>query len=457
MTFDDLVDQGGRVWGPDAFAWIWDSLGGPSVNLLELDDDSLQIVDVLQEGDGWLPPSFVQDLAASGRSKTGLTRWLLILDAAYEGLGLTRLPNGEARHLTPAANALWHFYVQHRTLCRSADGLIVPKGGYASHGLTGLIANLHRVPPALAKNIRPIPVMSTTATPTDGLELAFVVALKSASDLQIAPRAEAGADGYFAVEHPAGAQMRLRESLPGLVTQLEVDQVSVAIFPEAVADRDTADAVGRALESNFRLHAGRPHLQLVVVGTETCDDAVSRATNSAIVFGANGGTICRQDKQHPWVLDADQETRYGLTNLGGVGRAEFIRAGNPLVLLDHPRLGRVAILICQDLNHYACDPGTDQLTAFGPLLVIAPVLSGAVEEGWWAANSACRIALAGACSVVVVNSGVLDDAQRTYGDSRGLPAVSALALAVDLADPPSYFRISPAPDYFRHRVSLLCL
>lgn len=201
------------------------------------------------------------------------------------------------------------------------------------------------------------------------------------------------------------------------------NQCDIVVFPELCFGHKEQESFGRVIARVARRHGGYPWL--VVAGSAyTPSDASGLAFyNRAIVFDGHGRELLRYNKLFPYEFSMEEEERYGLAPLlGATARIEDIITSPRWLGILQTAIGRIAVLICEDIWN---------LTHFLPIVqdlavdwLLVPVLDGIQHDARWTARNAGMYAEHGT-SVVIASSTSLVEAHRAY--LRGLTPISALA------------------------------
>lgn len=436
-------DGVGRVWIADAIAWLWEDLcshGGrwrgafnlgmapPRDEIATIDllgPDGTRWRDMIRPASGWLPAQVLHEasspVARSEEETLTRLRLLVALDRACEGLNLI-----ESRITPELAPLMDHWETHHGNLAKHADAVVLRKANREIPGGASLAHYLRNVTP-LGQAARGAYEVRAVSVPERGrrldrtrpLRVAFVPTLDEVDDVAFQPVRRGGAL-RFSVRLDAGKQARMAARMSDLITSMELDGVEVALFPETCAEASLVEALRQALFANHRACKRAPGLRLVFVGR--LDSGAQE--NAVVVLSGAGQTLLVQRKQQPWRLNAFQQARYGLQDVlleatRPVDRDEDILLSQPpmMCVLDDPGLGRIAILICEDLAR--CDPARRIATDVGPSYVIGPVMDFSLEPERWACKAAEALAGEPSAIVFIVNSSVL-----TLRHNRTHPAIA---------------------------------
>ncbi|MBK3775982.1 hypothetical protein GAY31_17795 [Azospirillum brasilense] len=204
-----------------------------------------------------------------------------------------------------------------------------------------------------------------------------------------------GADWYAAVPGDLGARAA------AAIDALAGEGATIVVFPEVTADPATLDAIKAAV----RRQAVDGPIRYVLVGVRQDGETDAKPRSMAVLLDRTGAEIFRQTKLHCWDLDSDQCRSYDVC--GPDGRLldeakEFIAPGDGVTIVELPNMGRLAVMICEDL-------GRERPAAWlcrAKLLdwIVTPVMDAGLTEERWQAQAGDESSRAGSCRVVVANS-----------------------------------------------------
>ncbi|TWA63418.1 putative amidohydrolase [Azospirillum brasilense] len=214
-------------------------------------------------------------------------------------------------------------------------------------------------------------------------------------DLALGTFSKDGADWYAAVPGALGARAA------AAIDALAAEGATIIVFPEVTADPATLGAIQAAV----RRQAVDGPIRYVLVGVRQDGEEGGKARSTAVLLDRTGTEIFRQTKLHCWDLDAAQCRSYDVR--GPDGRVldaakEFIAPGDGVTIVELPNMGRLAVMICEDL-------GRERPAAWlcrAKLLdwIITPVMDAGLTEERWQAQAGDESSRAGSCRVVVANS-----------------------------------------------------
>ncbi|AWK90073.1 hypothetical protein [Azospirillum thermophilum] len=253
--------------------------------------------------------------------------------------------------------------------------------------------------------------------------VAVVPLAQAEEDIAIRQFRRDGTDWYDPVPRDLGARAA------GAIRALAGDGATFVIFPEVALHPDALGAVKQAL----RAQAVDGPIRYVLAGTRQPAPDGGKPFNRAVLLDRTGAEVVVQTKLHCWDLDSDQCRSYDLRSpdgrvLGGVN--EFIAPGGRLELVELPNLGRLAVMICEDLDR--SQPGDWLRRSMLLDWVVTPVLDSGLTTGRWQAREGAATSQSGSCRVVVANSMTFSHrfnrAARGGGHDRDVIADCGVAL-----------------------------
>jgi hypothetical protein len=195
----------------------------------------------------------------------------------------------------------------------------------------------------------------------------------------------------------------LSDRAAAAMEKLVLAGANVVIFPEMAITPATLTGI-RDAASKLGAEPKSP-LRLVVAGTRVDGDG-GPPYNEAVLFNHRGEQIGRQRKLHRWNLDSDLRNIYGVPRDNGMRKKdllyEYIEPGDAMCIWESPRLGRLAVLICESLGR--TQPGMWILENMRLDWLFTPVLDRSLEQWRWIGQAGFQATRAGRCRVVVANS-----------------------------------------------------
>ncbi len=329
-----------------------------------------------------------------------------------------RLP-GYARSLSPMLEAMrakrtaTGFYAD-----VAGIGMVVPKGHLASRQRPNDAEEASGT--QLAHQFE---CLSIIAHPANGHSLRviapsprrFDVGADRSDRVGLAPIAEDRDDLAFEVSErgkrpyldtrPAAAP--LGDRINNAVTALLDDGAGVIVLPELVAPPGSAESLRQTLKA--RGAAATP--ALIVAGTGATTEIApgsGRPYNEAVLLSADGKELARQRKLHVFNMRIGRMRDCAISPVRGYGNRshmEDAQPGTELVVCDLHGLGRVMVLICEDLEQSV--PTGTLVESMRPDWILTPVLDIAQEIGRWTHNRATELARKSLSRVVVSGSTTL--------------------------------------------------
>jgi predicted amidohydrolase len=210
---------------------------------------------------------------------------------------------------------------------------------------------------------------------------------------------------------------RVKEAAETALTRAAELGCDIVMFPElCVTERiqeDLAAAIKR-LPSRF---GGRPWL--VVAGSAHTElPEPGHFHNRARVFDGRGEEVLRHNKLHPYVMASGEQDRYGIVDaLRGIPREEDIVCVPRELRLLETAIGRVAVIICEDLSvRRWIDALVDSLEIDW---LFVPVMDGAQTRLRWTGRYASGYAYEHGVFTLVATCGALMSAHRKRELSGG--------------------------------------
>lgn len=274
----------------------------------------------------------------------------------------------------------------------------------------------------------PAPSAGQTLKPIVVPPSKLLIQARRADFIGMAPIAEDTDDLGFAVttrlSHPFLDAVPLETSLSPRIcdmTEAMIDQgAGLIVLPELVT---SASAVAHLLDT-LRSKA-RTDGSLIVAGTGP--SAISSPTNNrpyneAVVMTASGEELYRQRKLNPFNMAADRMDQCQIARAAGFedkNHLEDCAMGTELVVCDIIGLGRVVVLICEDIEQE--HPGGTVCQRTFPDWIVTPILDVKLEFGRWTHRRAIEIARKTLSRVVVSCSATLTVRKEGYGKLEHAP------------------------------------
>ena len=136
-------------------------------------------------------------------------------------------------------------------------------------------------------------------------------------------------------------------------------------------------------------------------GLTTASGATLGPNRAVLLDGRTGEIIAVQDKRHGFTILPDLQASYGLGTAPSVTLDEGMIQGKKLTVIES-RVGRVAILVCEDLDHLTQDGA--MLRELGVSLVLTPIVAPPIVAFRWQHLASNALAKDIGSSVVTFNS-----------------------------------------------------
>lgn len=277
--------------------------------------------------------------------------------------------------------------------------------------------------PSAGQTIRPIVVPPSKLS----------VDARSVNSVGMAPIAEDRDDLAFAVStrlsHPYLDAIPPVSSLSSRIcdtTEAMIDEgAGLIVLPELV----TSVSAVTHLADTLRTKARAPTC-LIVAGTGPSaanSPTNGRPYNEAVIMTASGEELYRQRKLNPFNMAADRMGHCQIDRAAGYedrNHLEDCAMGTELVICDIIGLGRVIVLICEDIEQE--NPGGSVCARTFPDWIVTPILDVKLEFGRWTHRRAIEIARKTLSRVVVSCSATLTVRKEGYGTLEAAP-VGAIA------------------------------
>jgi predicted amidohydrolase len=261
------------------------------------------------------------------------------------------------------------------------------------------VFSLVRVPEDVWEHINLVRIpeeSDVVLTPSDHGPVRVVIAcvpVADEHDMEVQPVSTAAGPAYRLVLHDTEA---LRDRVQVVVNKLDQSGADIAVVPEGCL----SDGLLKHWKDVLLSTAPPPDSRLswLVVGTGPVGVG-EPPFNRAVVLDRDGEELTVQDKEFDFTLDEEQAHRWGLHHLVGAGaRFEDIQLGQERQMLES-RVGRVSVLICEDLSR-GIDVG-EHVRACGASHALVPVFSGGLG---WSIGAATNFARETGAWTVVSNS-----------------------------------------------------
>ncbi|RFU42567.1 hypothetical protein DZF91_05940 [Actinomadura logoneensis] len=390
----------------DLFVRLYDELPGRlhrswPPNLWYEDDRVRRAADELSEriiDEGALDPAETAALVAAEGDRGRFTL-LLALDGA---LALAN-PYGPFHDASALTAITVRYLVDGRFDSGAAGGALLPRCALPGRpeGLRTLpeFFGVHRVPPdewdGLEHSLLPA-VHDPHLCRDEPVEVGCAPLMESFDELRTEFGERAGRTVYELV--PADTA-EIRARIRSVIRRLDEAGARIAVLPEATLSDGLLEAWKEAAHDTARPDSP---LRLIMVGTGALGGGDPPPNRAVLIDRWTGTELLTQDKLSPFVLDGQQMRDWGLPGAPDSGTAEEdIAPGERVRLLDCS-LGRLALLICEDLTR--TDRWDRELLAAGASHLLTPIFSKPILRHRWEEQYARRHVTTLGAWVVVANS-----------------------------------------------------
>ncbi|RNL62697.1 hypothetical protein EFK50_13170 [Nocardioides marmoriginsengisoli] len=172
-----------------------------------------------------------------------------------------------------------------------------------------------------------------------------------------------------------------------------------------------------------------PGVSAPTPGVVTASGVTLGPNRAVLLDGRSGTVIAVQDKRHGFTILPDYRASYGLGTAPEVILDEGMIQGKKLTVIES-RAGRVAILVCEDLDHLTQDGA--MLRELGVSLVLAPIVAPPIIAYRWQHQASNSLAKDIGSTVITINSLALgrDEEQEDpkTGDKVKVPATTLMVV-----------------------------
>ncbi|TYK52292.1 hypothetical protein [Actinomadura decatromicini] len=210
----------------------------------------------------------------------------------------------------------------------------------------------------------------------------------------------------------------IRSRVKAIIRRLDESGAQLAVMPEASLSDSLLELWKEvAFDTAARDRARRP-LRFLLLGTGPIGGGDPPPNRAVLLDRWTGQELLVQDKLSGFTLDADQMRLWRLPDAPSTGSAvEYARPGRKVSVLDSS-LGRLAVLICEDLARSV--DWERELRSAGVSHLLVPIFSKPILEFRWEQRSAERQVIELGTWVTVSNSlavgaAIPDDEPRVPG------------------------------------------
>ncbi|MEW1928421.1 hypothetical protein [Streptomyces sp. NPDC088360] len=207
---------------------------------------------------------------------------------------------------------------------------------------------------------------------------------------------------------------RLRDRIDHVVKNLDESGAEIGVMPEST--------LSNALYDHWKTHVGTEpegsRLRWVLLGTGPLGEDDPPPNRAVLVDRSTGETILTHDKVHGFTMGKGQADRWQLPRRPDHERAaEYLERGEGVTVVE-TAIGRVAVLICEDIKQ-----STDweaPLRAFGVSHLFVPLLSSPISRAIrrWDRLAAERCVEVIGAWVVLANSLAVGDRMNLPPENR---------------------------------------
>ncbi len=298
----------------------------------------------------------------------------------------------------------------------TADGVLLPRGAYPNRpqGPGGKAAyfGLHRVTPKSWERISHgiLPARREPFFPAgEPVQVGCAPLLETFEDVTFDPALPVGYDAFSLAPVDSAS---LRNRISSVIRRLDDSGAVIGVIPEGTL---TDGLLKFWKEEAARTAAQGKSLRWLLVGTGPLGGDDPPPNRAVLIDRQSGKEILSQDKLAAFVLSAGQASEWKVPG-GPIDRsvAEHITRGSRITVLE-TSLGRLAIVICEDLSQSA--GWARELIECGISHLFVPIFSKAIIPYRWVGQAAERLIADTGAWLVVANSLVVQFAMDpTLGD-----------------------------------------
>jgi predicted amidohydrolase len=242
-----------------------------------------------------------------------------------------------------------------------------------------------------------------------GLSIVCVPAITDAQELEW-DAYDRGGERFFRTR--LSESSRMRDHVRRLLDDLDLSGAMIALLPELALDTALLNEWKEAVLDGA-YPPSESQLKWIVAGTGDVSGGDRPVNRCVVLDRITGEEVLTQDKIFPFVLTNAQLDEWKLADLlGEADIEEDIDPGQRIAVLES-RLGRVVVLICEDLARLV-DLGS-ALRAHGISHVFSPVFSNETKPHHWEHVKAKEYVNEVGALVVVANSLVVSKRMTPAG------------------------------------------
>ena len=299
---------------------------------------------------------------------------------------------------------LWRRYVQTGRLNGPAiDGALLPRCAYPNRpqgpGNKALYFGLHRIRPQSWTRIshEMLPARREPSFPAGKpIQVGCAPLLETFDDVKFDPLQRAGYDAFSLAPVDSTS---LRHRISSVIRRLDDSGAAIGVIPEGTL---TDKLLEYWKKEAVRTAAHGKPLRWLLVGTGPLGDDDPPPNRAVLIDRQSGKEILSQDKLAAFILSVKQASEWKLPGTP-IGRpvAEHIRRGSAIKVLE-TSLGRLAIVICEDLSQSA---GWErELIECGISHLFVPIFSKPIMPHRWVEQAAERLIANTGAWLIVANS-----------------------------------------------------
>ncbi len=223
--------------------------------------------------------------------------------------------------------------------------------------------------------------------------IGFVPALEAADEVEFQEIAPVG-PGRSGIRVAPKPDARLRARIVASTLRC-LDRADWVMLPESCVDPQTHLALVAAL-------AARQAASGLVIAGSGCHDGFNRVH----VLGPGGRELWTQDKLRLWAVPQDRVAAWlGQAPQHPSPHDEATDIGRTVTLIDLPRVGRILVAICEDLERDN-GPLREVIHRTRPDWILSPIFDTGTGEKRWSGKRAADLSNHGATVVVAAPSGL---------------------------------------------------
>lgn len=185
------------------------------------------------------------------------------------------------------------------------------------------------------------------------------------------------------------------------------NKAHVVIMPELVSSPGLESAIRDWLQTNRDKGNLLPIAVMAGTSLQT-SETVEKPKNIATLLDGDGNIQVSQHKLNQYKLKSAHHSPLSLDQ--AEPSKDYIEnidtSPSQANICDLPGLGRIAVVICEDLAR--TQPWRKVLIESGPMLTLTPIMNGGATKDWaWATSSAEAISNESGSIVIIANSGTL--------------------------------------------------